>query len=505
MPEAKEPKTLRQVMHAGRKADAQAGFATNERRYEAAAKNRLTHQHWSGVPGNPINADIFSSLETIRQRCEYEAANNPTLAGIIETKATDIFGHHGPALNLVSDTDPEFARAAEKKWKAFWKNPDANGEMAGVDKGRLWVHTRFTSGEFLEQIVARNDGPTKFAIRSIHPRRLANGREHVGKPNVVMGVERNDAGKVTQYHIVKEKQMGSQSFAIGETQTVPSRDMIHQFKRVEADQARGVPDIAPALLIIGDLRDFEAAVLDAQRSAADHSTLLYTEMPGADFQDITGGSTYTFERQTTTALPAGWKAEQIKPGQPTAQYKDYRHERWAEIGRVVPMPLMMILLASRGWNYSSARFDAQIYMRAIRSEQAWFERGVLNRLLDLVLSEVALERGLVEIPEDLATAWIWPALPHVDPLKESAGDDIRLKNLTKTYSMAAAELGLTVEELVAQHKRDRQAFMDAGIDLVLAATSKETVDLIEMVENLNGGEETTEGMDDGPAKPAQTA
>ena len=161
------------------------------RRWESAETNRLNQGHWSKVTGQPINVDLYGSLETLRSRCAYELANNPTLEGVVTTHATDIVGKEGPALNVLSD-DEEYNTAAEKVWADWWQNPVIGKPMHGGEVLRLWVRRLWDSGEFLcQKATKRNpDGPVSLGLKLIHPRRLATPPAMAGDADVAMGVRR---------------------------------------------------------------------------------------------------------------------------------------------------------------------------------------------------------------------------------------------------------------------------------------------------------------------------
>ncbi len=67
-----------------------------------------------------------------------------------------------------------------------------------------------------------------------------------------------------------------------------------------------------------------------------------------------------------TRIPPGWQAQSMATSHPSANNTDFRKERSRDLGRPAGMPLMQIRLDSSGHNYSSARFDAQIYQNANR-------------------------------------------------------------------------------------------------------------------------------------------
>src|SRR5690606_28500781 len=92
---------------------------------------------------------------------------------------------------------------------------------------------------------------------------------------------------------------------------------------------------------------------------------------------------------------------------------------------------------SSGYNYASGRLDHQMYFKAVRVEQAHLEAVVLDRILAAWLAEAALIPGYLPSPTGGPFAehtWFFDGHEHVDPLKESSAQALRLANHTTTYA-----------------------------------------------------------------------
>ena len=60
---------------------------------------------------------------------------------------------------------------------------------------------------------------------------------------------------------------------------VPAESVVHWFRADRPGQARGIPDIMPALPLFAQLRRFTLAVIAAAETAADFAGILYTDAP----------------------------------------------------------------------------------------------------------------------------------------------------------------------------------------------------------------------------------
>jgi lambda family phage portal protein len=446
---------------------------TTMRRYEAAQTDRLNKGHWQGaIAGQPINADLEHSLERLRARASYELANNPLLEGVINTFCTDVVGDNGPGLQINSD-QPEYNQALERVVRDALENIDAGGRMSLADYLALWVGGLWKDGEFLGQIVTDPDepGPIKTKIKELPTRRLSTPANQIATANVTLGVKRNQLGRALSYFIADFQLLGVWEMYTGKFSELPARDVIHEFITIEAGQVRGQPWLTTSLQPMADLRDYDAQVLDAARQAADWAVGLYTDHPDAPYIEV--NETAEIERRQFQTVPPGWKPMALQPPQPATNYVDYRSERQRDVGRPANMPLMMVRLDSSKHNYSSARFDAQIYRRGITKLRGWLRRRVLQRLVEIIRTEAELfaianpswkySAALRKKPTEVNYTWTWQGFPHVDDEKEANGQRIRMEDGTLSFSAACLENGDRPDEVLKQLEADTEKLLDVGI------------------------------------------
>jgi capsid protein len=300
----------------------------------------------------------------------------------------------------------------------------------------------------------------------IDPRRLVQPADRAQASRTNLGIKRTKQGKPLTYYIADESGRGS-------SDSISARNMIHQFEIKEPGQARGIPWLASVLQVIADLRDYDAEVLDAARQATYWAIALTTTHPNVD--PLVQSETTEIEKRTIATMPPGWNATPMTPPQPSTNYVDYRGERMRDIGRPRQMPAMLVRLDSSKHNYSSARFDSQMYNRGNSRSQAWFERNTLNALVEDVTREGELTKAIsAKRPEFFELFWIWPKPPHVDPVKEALAERIRLKNRTLSLTDALAVHNKDFDAHVEQLKTEEEAFEEAGVALNLEGSSSQT-------------------------------
>lgn len=447
------------------KPEAKTFGRSSERRWDATETNRLNRAHWAGANQNHINTELPGKLETLVQRCIYEASNNPHVEGVINTHANDIVGENGPTLQIQSENE-QYDRALESYWRWWAAHCDYNGQFTLQDLLRSDVNKLWKMGAFVHQAVNDLKSPNKIQFRliDIDPRRLRTPWGAGFNANIVMGVERTETGKPIAYHFDGPIDNGI-NLSLLQSTRIDAQFIFHGFDLEEPGQAGGVPWLASALPTIADMRELDAQTIDAVRAAADHPIVIETPDPDGTAPMPEAGTTAEYERRQMTVLPAGSKAVIPQPAHPVANFLDFRAALMAGLGRKVGMPLMMIMLDSAGHNYSSARFDGQIYQRANRTRQAWFERVLLNKCLERLAREAELLGLLPKRPAEVRVVWTWPVPPHVDPSKEAAAEGLRLANGTQTLAGACAAHGLDWEEVVQQRAREIKKLQELGIPL----------------------------------------
>jgi len=487
------------------------------RRWQGGQTDRLNSAHWQNVTGQPINAELSSYLDTLRFRCQDEISKNPLLEGMISTYTLSCLGSSGPTLQIVSG-DAQYNLQREAVWNDWAEEAGSNQQLGMSDIMRLWIRALFGAGEYLDQFIVLDDapGPVKMRLLPIEPHRLFSPPEFLGDHSVALGVRRDLRNRRPLcYYISQPYIMGAFEVYTGEFLEIPYRDLLHGFLMVEEDQVRGVPWFAPCLDPIGELRDYVDSTLDAARAAADWGVYLYSDHPELPPLQMAANQMppdMPFQRQMERYVPPGWKPEQVSPQQPPANWEMFYKSRVQEIGRCVNMPLMMVLLDSSSHNYSSARFDGQLYWRGI----GYIQGAILGRALNRIENEVSREaefahaagdqRGIKRNagqaihdgqvvrtyhmtsdgyvlapggiwtkdsdviraatnpqPGQIIRRWLWPVAPHVDPQKERLSDRTGLENGDTTYADLCARNNRDWRQVIAERKEINRELKAAGL------------------------------------------
>jgi capsid protein len=322
------------------------------------------------------------------------------------------------------------------------------------------------AGEFGTQLI--NDpnapGPIKLRLLPVHMHRLLTPPECLGDPAVALGVRRDENRNPIAYYISEPYIFGPFEVYTGKFHEIKYEDFLHGFEQTEEDQVRGVPWLASCLDVMGQIRDWDKAMLDAAEMLAKTGVLWQLKNPDTAAPiAVQPGTSSPMQRGVHTFGPPGYEAEQVSPAQPSADQQAWRAEKKAELGRGRCIPAMILNLDSSKHSYSSARFDNQPYWRSVAMTQGWLSRIGLDRCEYAVMREAELAGELEDAPDDAEHSWGWIKPPHVDPTKEAMAERAYLQNETLPWSEAVIGHGKDPDRVREQLKADARWFAEAGL------------------------------------------
>lgn len=230
--------------------------------------------------------------------------------------------------------------------------------------------------------------------------------------------------------------------------------MIHLFRVDRPGQARGIPELAPALPLFAMLRRFALATTMAAESAAEFAAVMYTDAPATGEAEALPEDQWfdpiAMEMGSMLTLPNGWKVGQVKAEHPNTTFDSFKRSTLQEIARCLNMPYNIAAGDSSSYNYSSGRLDHQTYFRSIEVDQAYLEVACLDRILLAFLEEAMLVEGL--LPDDLGLfdelphQWFWDSIEDIDPEKTANAANLELTAGISNRARLYASQGLDIDE-----------------------------------------------------------
>jgi capsid protein len=422
------PFDLRAMKQAAKKAELRAA-------YDAAIDTDENRKHWRYADN--LSAASANSIEVrrkLRSRARYEALEANSFAkGICLTLSNDTIST-GPSLQI-NLPDKRLRKFIETQWKKWCK---ATKIHAKLRTARL---SKIIDGEvfMMRTNNRRLNTPVQLDIRLIEADQVSTPGFIDGmNPDQVDGIIFED-GQPVIYHVLKGHPGDRWAQLAWQKDDIDAGDMIHMFRSERPGQARGIPEITPALPLFAFLRRYTLATILAAEIAADFAAVLETAAANYDeddMDDVAPFSNVPIDRGLLTALPRGYKMSQFKPEQPTTSYEAFRNAILQEIARCVHMPANKARADSSAYNYSSGRLDHQTYYEAIAIERSEWEIEALDRIFGWWLDEALMIPGYLDdaideavlasddgdndwIDElgvlDVEHEWRWPPHRDVDP------------------------------------------------------------------------------------------
>lgn len=445
-------------------------------RYDAAVVNDDNRRHWANADG--LSARAANSAEVrriLRNRSRYEVANNSYARGIVLTLANDVIGT-GPRLQMLTDNG-EANRRIEREFTAWAR------AIHLAERLRTMRMARAQDGEAFAVLTSNVSLPTatQLDLRLIEADQVSTPDLNALTANAIDGIVFDGAGNPVEYHVLKQHPGDVSALGNREFDRIPRGAMIHWFRADRPGQARGIPDIMPALPLFAQLRRFTLAVLAAAETAADFAGILYTDAPANGEADAAEPfEPIELEKRALLTMPGGWKMSQLQAEQPATTYAEFKREILNEIARCLNMPFNVAAGNSSGYNYASGRLDHQTYFKAIRVEQSQLETVVLDRVLAAWFDEAVLIPGFLPAGlgaiADWPHQWFWDGHEHVDPAKEASAQATRLASHTTTLAYEYARQGRDWEEALHQRSKEVALMQELGLSAAqppLAAPANE--------------------------------
>jgi len=303
-------------------------------RYDAAVTNDDNRRHWANADGLSANAANNPEVRRVlRNRARYEVANNSYAKGICLTLANDTVGT-GPRLQMLTP-DAEANHVVEHEF-AQWAQAVRLAEK--LCTMRL---ARAGDGEAFA-VLTNNDrlpAPVTLDLRLVEADQVCTPDLIFDSANAVDGILFDELGNAVEYHLLRYHPGDVRALFNRGYDRLPASAVIHYFRTDRPGQARGIPDITPALPLFAQLRRFTLAVLAAAETAADFAGILYTDAPAnGEAEAVEPMDTIELEHRALLTMPGGWKMSQLRAEQPSTGYSEFKKEILNEIARCLNIP-----------------------------------------------------------------------------------------------------------------------------------------------------------------------
>lgn len=420
--------------------------------YEAGNKNnRLRKDRPDNSSGDYLTKKAGAN---IRGYARIQEQNYDLAEGILATLVDNVIGPHGISLepqpkNKDGSINKEFANEIDKLRKLWCKKPEVTHEHSWSACERLAARAWFRDGEFLLQhlqgrISGLQHGSTvPYSVELIESDLLPFELNDESK-NITQGVERNQWGKVSAYHILPDHP-GDTSFShlFKTTRRVEADKILHPKIVRRFKQARGVSLFAPMLRRLEDIKDYEENERVASRIAS--SFCAYIKKPFPDDYEAPDDE----DDDRSFKMHPGMIFDRLKEGEEVGTIDSNRPSSLLEGFRD---SMVRMLSAASRTTYSSInrKYDGSYSSQRQELVEGYISYAALSMLFASQVTipvyekflELAILSGLLRVPAEIDRLTLFdcdirpPAMPWIDPDKETKANE----RMEKAGHKAAQEI-----------------------------------------------------------------
>lgn len=426
--------------------------------------------------GGSHKEDIEDHLPTLRQRSRDLYMGVPLATGAVKTCRTNVVG---AGLKLKSQIDFDFlgiseddARQLERKIErefSLWADSTAC-DIERLDNfcelQQLAFLNWLMSGDVLVMLptTKRPEMPYDLRIRLIEADRLSNPDGEFN-PKITAGVEVNDAGEVTAYHISTHHPLSWECTERTWTRVeaygakTGRRNVLHVMNRERIGQRRGVPFLAPvieALKQLGRYTDAElvAAVVSGlfavfiQKDDDSDDAPIGAVVPEEQQVDSDDDNSIELAPGVVIDLNKGEKANPVTPGRPNSNFDPFVVSICRQIGAALEIPYE-ILLKCFNSSFTASRGALLEFWKMVKMYRTWLSNDFCQPIFEEFLYE-AVAKGRINAPGFLSNPlvrraycgaeWNGPAQGLLNPVQEVDAAAKRVENCFSTGEREAAEM-----------------------------------------------------------------
>lgn len=451
--------------------------SNHQRAFDAAGGGR----RWESVKAiESLNSAILSGATVSARRASYYARNNPWVAAAMQGLVANAVGTGIKPRSL--HPDAKIRDTLHNLWNRWTDHADASGLTDFYGLQALAMRAIAESGEIFAQLRMTNSNKNiPLAIELIDRGQVPIDlhRNVNGQARIRAGIEFAANGKRIAYHCYPQLPGDPLAALTLDTIRLPASDMVHLFNPLMPGQLRGITWLAPILLRLHELDQYEDAALVKAKVAA-----LFTGFirdPDGTVAGMNNGSAVNsvlqvgMEPGSLVPLPPGADIQFSDPADP-GDYSAYVKNHIRAIASGLGIPYELVSGDLEGVTYSSIRAGLVEFRRRIEQLQHsiivfQFCRPVWERFVRLaVLAGHIPAKDFDRDPDAyLAADWLPPKWDWVDPLKDARAEIEQIKAGLKSRSQSIAERGYDIEEVDAAIAADKVREIKLGLSFETSA------------------------------------
>ena len=424
-----------------------------------------------------VNALIAATGPDITARARWLIRNNGYAANAVESWGANTVGDGIKPISQIEDASTK--EALQKLWLDWTDEADSEGLTDFYGLQRRAAREVFLAGEVFFRLRPRrvSDGltvPLQLQMLPSEMLPLDDNRVASGGNVIRQGIEFDRIGRRVAYHFLRRHPGDSTDPGlIGETVRIPASEIIHVIDPVEAGQLRGVSKLAPAIVKLFLLDQYDDAELDRKKVAAMYAMFVTSPAPENPLEPPDDDALNGFEISPGQVVRLD-PGEDVTVGQPAdsgSTYEPFQYRTLLQIASALGIPYPYLTNDMVKGNFSNSRLALIEFRRRV---SAWQHSVMVYQLCRPVWQrwmDVAVLSGALELPDYerkrlqyLSANWLPTKWDWVDPLKDANAEINQIEAGLKSRTQAIAERGYDAEqvdrEIAVERSRERALGLD---------------------------------------------
>lgn len=433
-------------------------FTKKRSGYEGASRGRRT-KNWLTTNAS-VDTILRGSALTLRSRSRDLVRNNPYAASGVNYLADYIVGEG--VIGNIRHENPRIQELLNEEWRLWTESKqcdfDGRNDFAGLQ--RLVVESMMEAGEVLVRTRTKTSGfPLELQILEADFLPIEGAFANTGaqgENQVIHGIEYNAKGKRVAYHLYEEHPGAESIWKFNSTNTVRvSADEVgHVFRVRRPGQSRGTPVVAPVILRLRDLDEYEDAQLTRQKIAACFAAFVH-DLDGAG-TELTTSDVELLERVEPGIIEHLPPGKTITFGNPPSvqNYAEYMSVNLRAVAAGLQISYEALTGDLSNTNFSSGRMG---HLRTLRTIATWRNVFKVN-FLDFVAQKWLQRAFLQGLP--VKGAWfVWtpPKIDMIDPTKEIPAAIKSIRGGLSTLSQEIRARGRHPTDVFSEWAEDAKA------------------------------------------------
>lgn len=468
----------------------------------SAVRRRGGTSQWAAVDFGP-NAALLPDLPDLRAQSREIIRTTPLARGAVNTVVTNTVDTglqprpvpNAAYLGLTRDQAAQWKADVLAEWWLWAAGAECDLErtLNFAELQALAFRASLSGGDsfVIKRFFERIGSPYGLKLQVIAGDRVSNPNAMADRRGLQGGVEYDINGAPIAYHISRYHpgelmRCGAQQWdrveAFGPMSGM--RQVLHLYNKLEPEQLRGEPYLAPVVDLLRQLGTYTDAELQA--AVVNSCFAIVSKTEGAQGIDLEGAPSTPAGSQTdgrgqpiniarpgqVVDLATNESLESFSPERPATGFDPFVQAVLRQIGVALELPFE-VLIKHFTSSYSAARAALLEVWKFYRGRRAWLANRMCQPAYEALIIE-AVARGRIEAPgflEDesiraayLGCEWHGPSPGHIDPLRETQATELQMRIRTKTLSQATIEsTGADVSDTLEQIEHEIDEMQRRGI------------------------------------------